>query len=112
MNTKYKILQVIKDHKGSNGSRFSSYSPTSITFLESELYLCIIDYKKDVGYFIKENDILDLIEDFLNHISKKNIDHNDSYKIDLVASQFYLWLSLIYKNELIKCIPHPITKNI
>jgi hypothetical protein len=112
MNTKYKILQIIKEHKhSSTDSKFSSYTPTSIKISDSELFLCVIDYKKDVGYFIKENEILNLIDDFLGHISKRNVNPNDSSKMDLLASQFYLWLSLIYKNELIKCLPHPITKN-
>lgn len=111
MNAKYKILQIIKEHKNSStDSKISNYSPTSIKISGSELFLCVIDYQKDVGYFIKENEIENLIEDFLGHISKKNVDHSDPDKMDLLASQFYLWLSLIYKTELIKCLPHPIIK--
>ena len=91
-------------------SSIDIYSTYLKEFSNSNLYLCVVEYKKNIGFFLKEEDILDLAELFISQISRKSRDLDDSYRMDLLASQFMLWLSLTYKDEMIKCIPHPVTK--
>lgn len=111
MTLSKKILQIIKDNKHcSSDLEFIAYRPSKIEFSDSELYLCVVEYKKNIGFFLREKDILSLTNLFISQISRKKRDPNNPYQMDLLASQFMLWLSLIYKDEMIKCIPHPVTK--
>jgi hypothetical protein len=111
MTLSKKILEIVKNNKNcSSNLDFIPYRPSQIEFSNSNLYLCVVEYKKNIGFFLKEEDILDLAELFISQISRKSRDLDDSYRMDLLASQFMLWLSLTYKDEMIKCIPHPVTK--